>query len=85
MGFNMNMTNSSDFTINGGYTGSAPNTSLLTGADMLNVGARGTITVSLKVTPGANLGRYTATATGRSPAEATVMDNSHDEARTRSR
>ena len=70
---------SADFTLNPAYDG-ASDTNLLAGTDVLAVGASGTITLDLTVTPGANLGPYTNTAFGQgtSPANAVVQDQSTD-------
>ena len=53
---------------------------LLVGSDTLVKGGQGTITVTVRVTPGSNLGPYdnTATASGRSPAGTLVDDDSQD-------
>ena len=70
---------SGTFAVNGGYDGST-DTNLLDGTDSLAVGASGTITLTVTVTPGSNLGPYnnTATASGESPAGTTVTDDSQD-------
>ena len=66
-------------TANVGFTGSAPNTALLTGANTLVVGATGTITVVVTVTPGSNLGPYNnqvsagATSPGGTPGNVTDL------------
>ncbi len=71
---------SADFTVSGSYTGSTPNTGLLVGTDSLAVGASGTITLKVLVTPGANLGPYNnrAIAAGDSPAGTPVTDQSQN-------
>ena len=65
----MTGTSSADFTVNGAFN-AIGNTNLLTGGDALAVGASGQVTVSLTVTPGANLGPYdnSVTASATSPA-----------------
>jgi len=67
-------------TANGGFTGSAPNTALLTGTNTLAVGATGTITAVVTVTPGGDLGPYEnqVSASATSPDGATVTDLSTD-------
>ena len=67
-------------TANAGFTGSTPNTTLLTGADTLAVGATGTITIVVTVTPGVNLGTFEnqVTATATSPDGVIVSDLSTD-------
>lgn len=79
-GFSMASSSSPDFAANPSYTGSPPNINLLLGSDTLGIGAQGSIQVSVRVVPGANLGPYfnTAVASGRSPAGTSVTDNSHD-------
>jgi len=58
------------------YTGSAPNTNLLSGADVLAPGASATLDLTVRVTPGAVLGPYgnSASASGTSPAGAGIAD-----------
>jgi uncharacterized repeat protein (TIGR01451 family) len=67
-------------TANPGFTGAAPHTALLSGADSLAVGATGTITVVVTVTPGADLGPYgnQVGASAASPGGAPVSDLSTD-------
>jgi uncharacterized repeat protein (TIGR01451 family) len=67
-------------TANAGFTGTAPNTALLTGTNTLAVGATGTITVSVTVTPGADLGPYDnqVSASASSPDGVPVTDLSTD-------
>jgi len=67
-------------TANPAFTGSAPNTALLTGPSTLAVGATGTITAVVTVTPGADLGPYDnqVTASATSADGATVTDLSTD-------
>ena len=79
MAVSVDSVTSGTFTVNGGYDGST-DTNLLDGTDSLAVGASGTITLTVMVTPGSNLGPYnnTATASGESPAETTVTDDSQD-------
>ncbi len=75
--FVVNTITSSDFTVDGGYDGLAAGTpTLLTGADSLNSGDTGTLTLAITVTPGANLGPYnnSATAAGDPPSNNTVTD-----------
>ena len=71
---------SGGLTANAGFTGSAPNTALLTGTNTLAVGATGTITAVVTVTPGADLGPYDnqVSASASSPDGATVTDLSTD-------
>ena len=70
---------STDFTVSGTYDG-AGDIDLLTGVNTLVVGGSGTIDVTVRVTPGSDLGPYdnTATASGTSPAGTTVADVSQD-------
>ena len=71
---------SGGLTANAGFTGSVPNTALLTGTNTLAVGATGTITVVVTVTPGANLGPFDnqVSASASSPDGATATDLSTD-------
>ncbi|MEM6639518.1 MAG: OmpA family protein [Pseudomonadota bacterium] len=66
---------STDFTVNPNYDGDT-DINLLAGTDTLAVGGSGTVTLSLTVTPGDNLGPYenTGTASGLSPAGTPVTD-----------
>jgi len=79
VGFNADGVSSADFTANGSYDGST-DLNLLSGGDSLGVGASGTITLVVTVTPNGNLGPYNnqATALGTSPAGSTVSDLSDD-------
>lgn len=75
----VNNVSSSDFTVNfPGFDGTATQT-ILAGSDTLNAGASGTVTLSVTVTPGANLGPFnnTANTTASSPAGAALTDVSH--------
>ena len=78
-GFSVDSVNSGTFAINGSYDGGT-DTNLLAGTDSLAAGASGTITLTITVTPGGNLGPYnnTATASGTSPSGTTVTDDSQD-------
>ena len=69
----------STLTINAGYNGSSDK-NLLAGTDTLPVGGEGTILLSVKVTPGSNLGPYLnrAIGTGNSPVGTPVTDQSQD-------
>lgn len=71
---------SGGLTANPAFTGTAPNTGLLTGGDTLAVGATGTITLSVTVTPGSAMGPYDnqVTASATSPAGPSVFDLSTD-------
>jgi len=70
---------SASFTVNPAYNGTS-NINLLTGTDTLAAGATGTISLTLTVTPGANLGPYLnqALASGVSLAGETPTDLSDD-------
>jgi uncharacterized repeat protein (TIGR01451 family) len=70
---------SGDFAVNPNFDGNT-DTNLLTGADNLLVTGSGTITLSVIVTPGANLGPYsnTAVATSEAPSGMPVTDDSQD-------
>ena len=76
-GFVVDAINSTDFTVNAGYDGQA-DPSLLNGTDTLAVGTSGTVTLTVTVTPGGNLGPYSniATATGVGPGGTPVTDDS---------
>jgi len=67
-------------TANPAFTGSAPNTALLTGPSTLAVGATGTITAVVTVTPGGDLGPYDnqVVASAASPDGDVVTDLSTD-------
>ena len=69
----------SSLAINAGYNGSSDK-NLLAGTDTLPVGGEGTILLSVKVTPGSNLGPYLnrAIGTGNSPVGTPVTDQSQD-------
>lgn len=77
--FTVDAVTSNDLSVNAGYDG-VTDTDLLTGADTLAVGATGTVSVTLTVEPGANLGPYdnTAVGAGTSPAGTRVTDDSTD-------
>ncbi|MFN0070036.1 MAG: beta strand repeat-containing protein [Chloroflexota bacterium] len=81
-GFNIvggTMAATGTLTVSSGFTGTTPNTNLLNSANSsLTVGATHTITFSVRVTPGSNLGPFsnTATASGVSPDLASVTDTS---------
>jgi len=79
-GFAVDNVSSDILTVNSGYTGRPPSTSLLVGADSLALGQAGVITVSVTVTPCAKLGPYfnQATATGSSPNSGATIDLSDD-------
>ena len=70
---------SSTLAVSPSYNGET-DTNLLTGADSLEAGSSGSLTISLIVTPGSEQGPYwnSATATGSSPAGTTVADVSQD-------
>ncbi|MCE7939918.1 hypothetical protein DCC79_13830, partial [bacterium] len=78
--FDMVSVTSIDFAVNPGYTGAPPNTNLLLGSNMLDVGAQGSIKLRVRVVPGAIRGPYnnSATATAESTAGTPVADTSHD-------
>ena len=78
-GFTVDVRSSADFTVNSSFDGST-DTNLLAGTDSLAVGASGTISLTVTVTPGANPGPYSNTATGSatSPGGTTVTDDSQD-------
>ncbi|MEM9172153.1 MAG: hypothetical protein AAGA84_05555, partial [Pseudomonadota bacterium] len=68
---------SSDVSVNfPGFTGTAPNTGLLTGTDTLAAGTGAEVFLSLTVEPGTDLGPYdnTATASGNAPSGAALSD-----------
>jgi uncharacterized repeat protein (TIGR01451 family) len=69
--------NSSTLTGNPGFTGNAPNINLLAGTDQLPVGASATVTYSVRVNPGTNLGPYNNTVRGNATGGGTpVSDDS---------
>ncbi len=67
-------------TINTGFTGIAPNDTLLSGGDTLALGSALTLTFSVVVTPGTNLGPYSNTviATAIDPIGNGVTDQSQN-------
>jgi uncharacterized repeat protein (TIGR01451 family) len=68
---------SSTLTGNSGFTGNAPNINLLAGTDQLPVGASATVTYSVRVNPGTNLGPYNNTVRGNATGGGTpVSDDS---------
>ncbi|MCP4016485.1 MAG: hypothetical protein GY735_10225, partial [Delftia sp.] len=80
--FTVDAVASGDFTVNfPGFDGNA-DTDLLTGADTLAVGGGGSLTLTVTVTPGANLGPHqnTAVSIGTTPGNQTVTDDSDDNA-----
>ncbi|MCR9278272.1 MAG: OmpA family protein [Pseudomonadaceae bacterium] len=71
---------SADFSVNfPGFDGDA-DTALLDGSDTLAAGADGTVTLTVTVTPGADLGPYEnfAIVQADTPADATLSDQSED-------
>ncbi len=70
---------SADFATSGTYDGDT-DTDLLAGTETITVGSSGSLDLTVRVTPGADLGPYdnTATASGTSPAGTTVVDVSQD-------
>ncbi len=77
-GFTINSVTSSTFTVNyPGYNGNSVLT-LLSGSDLLAVGASGTVIISVTITPGTKLGVYdnSAIATGTGLGGTIVTDNS---------
>ncbi|MEO1574365.1 MAG: hypothetical protein AAFU65_05325, partial [Pseudomonadota bacterium] len=76
VGFSVDAVQSTDLTVNPGFTGVAPDTNLLDGTDTLAAGTSATVTLTVTVEPGGNLGPYNngATASGDSPAGTTVND-----------
>ncbi|MEY3367676.1 MAG: hypothetical protein RI973_831, partial [Bacteroidota bacterium] len=69
---------SSEFSLNGGFTGTGANTNLLASGQTLLVGDSAYISFVVKVTPGAYLGPYdnTASASGSSPDGIMTVDDS---------
>jgi LPXTG-site transpeptidase (sortase) family protein len=76
--FTVQSLSSSDFSVNGAYNGGS-DINLLTGADTLDIGESGTISLVVQVTP-ASAGPFnnTAVASGTSPDTTTVNDDSQD-------
>ncbi|MEY3367471.1 MAG: hypothetical protein RI973_626, partial [Bacteroidota bacterium] len=68
--------NSSDFTLNGSFTGSGANTNLLDAGQTLFVNDSAYITIFVEVIPGSNLGAYnnTVTASGTGPGGISTSD-----------
>lgn len=77
--FTVTSLQSATFTVNPGFNG-AGDTNLLTGGDSLAVGASGTITLVVRVDSGGLRGPFynQVTATGTSPGNETVTDDSQD-------
>jgi uncharacterized repeat protein (TIGR01451 family)/gliding motility-associated-like protein len=78
-GFSINAVTTAEFTKNNAYNGNT-NVNLLAGTDILNVGQQGIVTLSITITPGANLGPYnnTTTGSGTPPLGTVVSDISHN-------
>lgn len=75
--FTVSDLSSTDFTVNfPGFDGTPPNAGLLSGTDVLAVGASGTVLLEIILEPGADLGPYNNTATGQSvsPSGGNVND-----------
>ncbi len=74
------VTTSANLTASTTYTGAGSNTGLLSGTNTLAVGESGTISLTITITPGTNLGVYnnSATANGNGPLGTPVSDISND-------
>lgn len=74
------ITTSANLTPSSNYTGTGANTGLLSGTNTFAVGESGTISLTITVTPGTNLGAYnnSATATGNGSLGTPVTDISND-------
>ncbi|MDX1997763.1 MAG: IPTL-CTERM sorting domain-containing protein [Thermoanaerobaculia bacterium] len=70
---------SSDLTVNPGFNGGS-NILLLSATDSLGVGEMGTVTLTVRITPGSNPGPYLCSsfASGSSPSGTPVDDDSQD-------
>ncbi|MEO1574221.1 MAG: hypothetical protein AAFU65_04595, partial [Pseudomonadota bacterium] len=79
MSFGNVSASSAELTVNPAYDGQGV-TDVLAGSDQLDTGQSGTVTITLTVVPGMDLGPYdnTATGTGTSPGGMTVNDASTD-------
>ncbi|HLO54261.1 MAG TPA: SdrD B-like domain-containing protein, partial [Saprospiraceae bacterium] len=77
--YTVNSISSADFSVNNNFNGNT-DTNLMAGTDNLIYQGSGSITLTVTVTPGSNLGAYnnTAVANGTSPTNQAVTDNSQD-------
>ncbi len=86
--FSVTSVTSTDFTVNPGFTGTPtgatgePSLNLLAADQSLAIGATGTVTVSVRVVPGTNLGPYNnqVTASGTTPGGESTNDLSTNSA-----
>ncbi len=77
--YTVNNISSTDFSVNNNFNGNT-DTNLLAGIDDLIYQGSGSITLTVTVTPGSNLGAYnnTAVVNGTSPANQSVTDDSQN-------
>jgi uncharacterized repeat protein (TIGR01451 family) len=76
--FRVDLVSSAAFAVNGAFTGTAPDTLLLTGSDVLGIGGSGTVDLTVTVWPGTNPGPHAnrAFASGEDFAATGVGDGS---------